>query len=234
MAIMPYFLASDKRMVILLGQRYYFKHKRKFDLISGLFLSNTVLGSGLVVAPVVIASNTLKNGVVLGIAFFIITFFTVLLSRLIPKKVPYTVRVVVYVLLAAVIYIPTSMLLTNILPDTVYKVGIFLPLLITNSLITQKIEGRFKYKRFGVMMVDLISHILGFVIVIILVGAIREILGTGMIWDTKITLISIKTAPAIMYPFCGFIILGFLSAVLQKIKLTVQKPQEDGKDKEGK
>lgn len=218
-------------MVIVLGQQYYFKHKRKFDLISGLFLSNTILGSGLVVAPVVVASNTLKNGVVLGIAFFVITFFTVMLSRVIPKKVPYTLRVVIYVLLAAVIYIPTAMFLTNIMPDTVYKVGIFLPLLITNSLITQKIEGRFKYKRFGVMTVDLLSHIFGFVIVIILVGAIREVLGTGMIWDTKITFIT-KTAPAIMYPFCGFIILGFMSAVLQKIKLTVQKPSKDGQAKE--
>ncbi len=217
-----------------MGQKYYFKHKRKFDLIAGLFLSNTVLGSGLVVAPVVIASNTLKNGVVLGAAFFIITFFTVMFSRLVPKKIPYTLRIVIYVLLAAVIYIPATMFLTNIMPDTVYKVGIFLPLLITNSLITQRIEGRFKYKRFGVMTVDLLSHILGFVVVIILVGAIREILGTGMIWETSISFISIKTAPAIMYPFCGFIILGFLSAVLQKIKLTVKKPLDSTQSKEGK
>lgn len=213
-----------------MGQQYYFKHKRKFDLVSGLFLGNTVLGGGLVVAPVVIASNTLKNGVLLGAAFCIITFFTVLLAMLIPKKVPYTIRVVLDVILASVIYIPTAMLLTRLMPETVYKVGIFLPLLITNSLIVTRIEGRFRYKRFSQMISDLVFHILGFAVVIILVGAIRELFGTGALWEIPVGFVTVKKMPAIMYPFGGFILLGFMSAILQRIKLAVIKPESEQAD----
>lgn len=215
-----------------MGEQYYYKHKRKFDLISGLFLGNTILGSGLVVAPVVVASNTLKNGVLLAITFLVITFFTVLFATYIPQKVPYTIRVVLYMIISSGIYIPTLMYLSYIMPETVYKVGIYLPLLITNSLIATRIESRFRWKKRDVMIVDLFAHIIGFMIVIILVGAIREVLGTGQIWAIPIKDIRIRKTPALMYPFSGFIILGFLSAILQKIKLTIKKPTDiaEGED----
>lgn len=209
-----------------MGEQYYYKHKRTFDIISGLFLGNTVLGSGLVVAPVVVASNTLKNGVLLGLAFAIITFFTVFISTFISQKIPYTIRVVLYVVLAAIIYIPTAMFLNSIMPITTYKVGIFLPLLITNSLIVTRIESRFRWKKRGAMTVDLISHILGFFFVIVLVGLIRELLATGMIWEVQVTSDKFKQTPALMYPFAGFIVIGFLSAILQKIKLKIKQPKD--------
>ena len=55
--------------------RFYTKHKSFFDKIDGLFLGNTVLERGLVVAPVIVAATSLKNSVVLAIAYGIITFF---------------------------------------------------------------------------------------------------------------------------------------------------------------
>ena len=74
--------------------RFYTKHKSFFDKIDGLFLGNTVLERGLVVAPVIVAATSLKNSVVLAIAYGIITFFTVFFTSFVSKKLPYTIRVI--------------------------------------------------------------------------------------------------------------------------------------------
>ena len=66
--------------------RFYTKHKSFFDKIDGLFLGNTVLERGLVVAPVIVAATSLKNSVVLAIAYGIITFFTVFFTSFVSKS----------------------------------------------------------------------------------------------------------------------------------------------------
>lgn len=197
-------------------KNYYNKHKNIIDKFDGLLLNNTVLEKGLVVAPIIAAGNTLKNAVTLSIAFVIITFFTVVLAYFVPKKLPYAFRVILYTIIASAIFIPTSILLQNILPDQIYKVGVFIPLLITNSLIVIKSESRFHKKNFGLMILDLLCHTLGFVVVICFVGFIREILGNNTLWGLPINM-DFKLS-GLMLPFSGFIICGLLSAALQKLR----------------
>ena len=74
--------------------RFYEKHKSVMDKIDGLFLGNTVLERGLVVSPVIVAATTLQNSVILAIAYAVITFLTVFCTSFIPKRLPYTIRVI--------------------------------------------------------------------------------------------------------------------------------------------
>lgn len=202
-------------------RRFYQKHKHTLTLFDGFFLNNTVLERGLVIAPIIVAGNTMKNAVMLSIAFVIITFFTVLVSSFIPKKLPYTIRAIMHTVLAAILFIPVSYFLQGYFPEAVYKAGIFLPLLVTNSLIVSKGESRFFKKTRGVMAVDLLSHVLGFSLVACIVGTIREILGSGSFWEIPLGLG--ETAPMLMFPLAGFILLGFLAAALQKFRLYVTR-----------
>ncbi|MEG1027926.1 MAG: Rnf-Nqr domain containing protein, partial [Oscillospiraceae bacterium] len=66
---------------------FYLRHKSFFDKFDGLFLHNPVLARGLVVSPVIVASYSLKNSMILGIGFMIITFFTVIISSFISKRI---------------------------------------------------------------------------------------------------------------------------------------------------
>lgn len=200
---------------------FYSRHKRFFNRTSGLLLNNTVLERGLVIAPVVVAANTLKNAFVLGAAFCFITFFTVLAASFVPRVIPYTVRIFSYVLISAAWFVPCAVFLNYIMPETVYKVGIFLPLLITNSLVVSRTDSRFIWEKRKVMIFDVFFHVMGFFAVIIIVGLIREFFAAGTIWDNPVS--ELITVPALMYPFSGFIIAGFLSAVLQKIRISVRK-----------
>ncbi|MEG0570486.1 MAG: Rnf-Nqr domain containing protein [Oscillospiraceae bacterium] len=203
---------------------FYKTNKVVLDRFNGLLFGNTILERGLVLAPVIVATTTYKNALILGIAFFMITFTTVLLSSFVPRKVPYTVRVILYTLLACALFIPTAMLMDKVFPESIFKLGVFLPLLVANSLIVVKSESRFHKHKKREMVLDLFCHCVGFFIVILLVGAIREILGAGTIMGHSFNFGF--TVPGILYPFGGFIIVSFLAALMQKIKNKAENNQK--------
>ena len=206
--------------------RFYTRHRSVFDKIDGLFLGNTVLERGLVVAPVIVAAISLKNSVVLAIAYGIITFFTVFLASFVSKKLPYTIRVIIYVLLASLVYIPTAFLLERLFePLAIYNVGIFLPLMVANSLIVRKSETRFFVQKKGAMVLDLLCSVIGFMWVICLDGAIRELFENGTIWN--IPVLENPTIPGLLLPFSGFIVIGFLAAGFQKFRNFFMEKKED-------
>ena len=160
----------------------------------------------------------------LGLSFMIITFFTVLLSSFVPRKIPYTIRIIIYACVASAIFVPTAMYMDYLFPETLFSLGVFLPLLIANSLIVVKSESRFHKHKRGYMVLDLICHTLGFFIVIVLVGMIRELIGSGSFMGIPIN--GMVTAPAILFPFSGFIMVGFMSAFVKSIQYKLDHPRE--------
>lgn len=204
-------------------KNFYLRHKKSFDKFNGVLFGNTVLDRGLVLAPVIVASYNYQNSLILGLSFVIITFFSVLLSSFISKKIPYTIRSIFYTLIACLVYIPTAMWMNALYPESVFKIGVFLPLLVANSLIVVKSESRFHKHSKGMMVLDLFCHTIGFFIVIVLVGIIRELFGNGTIFGEAIN-IRFKV-PAIIYPFSGFILVGFMAAFVKWLKNRLENPK---------
>lgn len=200
---------------------FYQKHRDKFDKTDGFLEKNIILQRGMVIAPIIVVCTNLLNGLILSIAFFVITTLTVLMASFITKKVPYTIRVILYTMIASLIFIPTSVALDIIFPNTIFKLEIFLPLLVTNSAIVIKSETRFHDMGKGKMFLSLFMYGLGFLIVACLVGGIREflekgtLLGEPFFWDYKI--------PTMIYPFSGFILLGVMAAFYKKINLYLKR-----------
>lgn len=208
-------------------KEFYKENQSFFKKIDGLLLGNTVLERGLVIAPVIVAATSLKNSVVLAVAYALITFITVFCTSFIPKRLPYTIRVILYVVFACLVYIPTTWVLTQWLPYGVYNVGVFLPLVVANSLIVRKSETRFFKQKKKAMLFDLICSVVGFMWVICLVGMFREIFGNGTLWDDPV---SDWEMPGMLFPFSGFILLGLLSAVFQKLRNHMMGTDQETKE----
>ncbi len=206
-------------------KQFYKEHESFFQKADGLLLGNTVLQRGLVIAPIIVVATGLKSSVVLALGYALITFLTVFLTSFIPRRVPYTVRVILYVVFACLLYVPIVWLLTRWLPYHVYHAGIFLPLAVANSLIVRKSETRFFVQKKKTMVIDLLFSVVGFMWVVCLVGGLRELLGSGTLWDYPISDWSI---PGVLFPFFGFILLGFLSAAFQKLRIHLKgvEPEE--------
>lgn len=203
---------------------FYQRHKKTLELFDGLLLGNPALERGLIIAPVVVASYNYKYSVILGLSFFFITYLTVLISSFISKSIPYTIRTILYTLIACLVFIPTALYMNFLFPDTIMSMGVFLPLLVANSLIVVKSESRFHKRRRTYMMADLFFHCVGFFVAIVIVGIIRELLGSGSFFGTPIP--NMVTASAVLMPFSGFIIVGFLASLVQRIKYRLENPSE--------
>lgn len=190
-------------------------------ILNALLRRNPILVSGLVIAPAVVIADSFFDAVTLVAAFSVITFFTLLVSSFVPKNIVYSIRIILYTVIGALVYVPSAILLNYLMPEGIEAMGVFFPLLITNGLIISRSESIFFLESKGHMLLDIIFCIIGYDAAVLLFGAVREILGTGMIGGKIIGMPIVFSA--FQYPFGGFILLGILSALLRVIMVTVKR-----------
>lgn len=191
-------------------------NNRKSTVFGGILGENIVLSSLMVISPVIICGNTLKNAEALIYAFNSITFLSVLVSSFVPRKLPYALKVIIYALISSIVYIPIRMAANEFFPDSITRIGIYYPLLAVNSLIVFQSEAKlFRMKR-GKMIASLFFYILGFDAVMLITGFIRELFAFGTI-NGKIVDID-TTISGLSQPFGGFIFLGIMCGVYRKIR----------------
>lgn len=184
--------------------------KNKFSVnLDGLFRQNIVLMSGIVTAPIIVAATSGERAIVLVLSFFMISYPGILLCRFISKKIVYTVRTMLYAAVAAVLFIPTLLLLEMWFPETTNSVVIYIELLTVNSLLLAKTEGRFYLKPYGEMAVDALIYVLGYAFAAFAVGIIRELLAFGTFFGKHCFE---PLMPAAKSPFFGFLLVGVLAA----------------------
>ncbi|MGN1135517.1 MAG: Rnf-Nqr domain containing protein [Oscillospiraceae bacterium] len=190
-------------------------------IYNSMVRNNHILVLGTAIAPVIVIANTLKNAAYLALTFSVITFFTMLLSSFIPQRVVYTVRVIIYIAIGSLVYVPTAIIVSAFFPQAIENMGIYFPLLITNSFIIFHSDTMFLTEKKGRMILDLIFGIIGYDIVVLLFGLVREIFSTGEINGKVIALPMLFKA--FYQPFGGFILLGIFAAVLRGILLLIKK-----------
>lgn len=175
----------------------------------GLFRQNIVLTSGLVTAPVIVAATTAERAAVLSLSFFMISYLTILICRAIPRRLVYTVRIILYALVASVVFVPTAMLMELLFPDTAMSVMLYIEIIVVNSLVLAKTESRFYLIPFSSMAIDSLVYIAGYAIVAFAVGIIRELLTYGTLFGLYV---GSAVMPAAKSPFFGFFLVGLFAA----------------------
>jgi len=194
---------------------------RKKALFGGVLGDNIVLSGLMVISPVIICGDTLKNAGVLIYAFSAITFLSVLISSFVPKKLPYTAKVIIYALISALVYIPVKLAAREFYPESIERIGIYYPLLAVNSLIVFQTEAKFFRMKKGDMIVSLLSCIIGFDIVMLLTGFLRELFAYGTI-NSRIVDVNTLIG-GLSQPFGGFIFLGLMCGVYRFIRGLVSR-----------
>lgn len=195
------------------------------DIIkNALLYKNPILVSGMVIAPVVVMANNFFDALTLIAAFSLITFFTLLISSFVPKNIVYTIRIILYTLIGALVYVPSVILMKYLMPEEVKALGIFFPLFITSSFIISRSESIFFLETKGKMFLDIIFCIIGYDAAVLLFAAIREILAFGTIGGTIIGM-PVQLS-AFQNPFGGFILLGLMAAVFRSVLLFIKRVKQ--------
>ncbi len=185
------------------------KNKTYPICFDGLFRQNIVLTSGLVTAPIIVAATTAERAAILSLSFLMISYGTLLICRVIPRKISYTVRIILYSMVASLMFIPTALVIYLLFPDTAPSVILYTQILVVNSLILAKTESRFYLIPLSSMAIDSLVYIAGYAIAAFAVGIVRELLTYGTFFGSHICN---ALMPAAKSPFFGFFLLGLYAA----------------------
>ncbi|MBQ7131039.1 MAG: electron transport complex subunit E [Oscillospiraceae bacterium] len=197
------------------------KKNKYIEIFDGLFKKNPLFVSGFIIAPVVACCYSLKNALLLIFVFSVMTFLTVLISTFIPRNFVYTLRIILYTAIASVVFVPIYGVAVQIFGERVDTFGFFLPLLVTNSMISLQSELIF-YKMPKIKMIaSVFFYIVGFDMAVVIFSVIRELLAFGTIFD-KVAFTGLNIDLFSMT--CGgFILLGLVCGVYRRILIFVKE-----------
>ncbi|NJM11014.1 MAG: electron transport complex subunit E [Synechococcaceae cyanobacterium SM1_2_3] len=151
-------------------------------LKDGLWTQNTGLVALLGLCPLLAISNSVVNSLGLGLATLLVLLLSNVTVSLIRPLVKPEVRIPVFVLVIACVVTAVELLMHAFLPGLYTVLGIFIPLIVTNCCVIGRAEA-FAFKN-GVAKaaMDGIATGLGFLLVLVLLGAMREIVGQGTLF----------------------------------------------------
>lgn len=203
-------------------------NNRKKSVFDGILGDNIILSSLMVISPIIICGDSVKNALSLIYAFNSMTFISLIIGSFVPKKIPYTIRIIIYAIISSLVFIPVRWFAVEFYPDSIQRIGIYYPLLAVNSLIVLQSEAKFYRMKKGRMIISLVFYIIGFDLVMLFTGAVREFFAYGTILS-KVADIN-TTVSGLGMPFGGFIFLGLMCGVYRKIRSSVRSTKAESEE----
>jgi len=150
---------------------------------NGLWNNNAALVQLLGLCPLLAVTGSLVNGLGLGIATTFVLVGSNLTVSLIRNHIPKEIRIPIFVMLIAS-FVTNIQLLMNAFTYELYLIlGIFIPLIVTNCTIIGRAEAFASRNKPLPSFIDGLSQGIGFTFVLVILGALRELIGQGTIFD---------------------------------------------------
>ena len=186
-------------------------------LLNGIVKENPTFVLLLGMCPTLATTTSGLNGMSMGIATMFVLICSNMAISAIKNLIPDMVRIPAFVVVIASFVTILQMVMQVAVPDLYKTLGIFIPLIVVNCIILGRAEA-FASKH-GVIpsLFDGLGIGLGFTIALTLLGSIRELLGSGKIFDITIFPGSYGMLIFVLAPG-AFITLGYLIAIVNKIR----------------
>jgi len=187
------------------------------EFTKGLIEENATFRMAIGMCPTLAVTTSLVNGFWMGVAvIFVLTFSNVFVSIL-RKVTPDEIRIPIFVILIATPVVIVELVMNAYLPEMYRLLGIFVPLIVVNCLIIARAEA-FAYKNSVIRSaLDGLGIGTGFMINLMVIGAIREFLGTGRLAFGSVAFPAeplFEPMAVMLTPPGGFVTLGVLMAIL--------------------
>lgn len=205
---------------------------------NGLWNNNPALVQLLGLCPLLAVTGSVVNAMGLGLATLLVLVGSNTIVSLIRNSVSEAVRLPVFVIIIAT-FVTCAELLMKAFTYELYQIlGIFIPLITTNCVILGRAEAFASKQRVDMAALDGFMMGLGFLLVLMLLGALRELLGQGTLfanmqllfgegarsWKLQVFGESYSFLVAILPPG-AFLLTGLLIAVKNNIDATIKRRQ---------
>jgi electron transport complex protein RnfE len=187
------------------------------NFTKGLIKENPVFIILLGLCPVLGVTTSAMNGLGMGLATSFVLIMSNLVISLIKNFIPDKVRIPCFIVVIASFVTIVQMVMQAYLPDLYKQLGIFIPLIVVNCIILGRAEAFASKNNIISSIIDGFGMGLGFTLAVTVLGIIREILGSGSVFDIIFVGENAKTILLFVMPPGAFIVLGYLIALVNKL-----------------
>jgi electron transport complex protein RnfE len=185
--------------------------KRAIDeLVKGLWRDNPVFVAALGLCPALAVTNSLRNALVMGAATTFVLVGSSLLISTLRGVIPRQVRISVFIIVIATFVTTVDFTLAALLPDAHKQLGAFISLIVVNCVILGRQEAFASRNRVPLALADAVGMALGFTLALSMIGAVREILGSGSLLGVSLFGDGFEPWAIMILPPGGFLTLGAL------------------------
>ena len=187
------------------------------QLKEGLLTQNPVLVQLLGMCSTLAITTTISNGIGMGLSVTAILTLSNVFISLLRKIIPEQIRIASYIVVIAGFVTMVDLLLQAYQPDIAESLGVFIPLIVVNCIILARAESFASKNKVLPAAVDGICQGLGYTVVLVVMSAIRELLGSGSLAGARVFPAD-YAATMMALPVGGFLTLGALIALMQWIQ----------------
>ena len=142
-------------------------------------LDNPILVQVLGICSALAVTAQLKPAIVMGLAVTIITAFSNVIISLIRKTIPQRIRIIVQLVVVAALVTIVSPVLKAVAYDVSVELSVYVGLIITNCILMGRLEAFAMMNKPWPSFLDGVANGLGYAMILVIVGALRELLGRG-------------------------------------------------------
>lgn len=193
------------------------------ELTKGLMKENPIFVQFLGMCATLAVSTSVINGIGMGLSTTAVLIASNIIISLLRNFIPNKIRIAAYIIVIAGCVTAVEMVLNAFAPSVSKSLGIFIPLIVVNCIILGRAEA-FASKN-GVIKsaLDGIGMGLGFTLALVILGAIREILGNGTFLGIQLFGEGFQPATILILPPGAFIVLGIVLAVINIVSTKKQE-----------
>ncbi|CAM4032234.1 NADH:ubiquinone reductase (Na(+)-transporting) subunit D [Pseudoalteromonas byunsanensis] len=192
-------------------------------LFGPVFANNPIALQVLGICSALAVTSSLKNALIMSIALTLVTAFSSLFISMMRHHIPSSVRIIVQMTIIASLVIVVDQVLQAVVYSTAKELSTFIGLIITNCIVMGRAEA-YAMKSPPVMsFLDGIGNGLGYSVVLLTVGFVRELFGSGTLFGVEILpLVSdggwYRPMGLLIMPFSSFFLVGIFIWILRTYK----------------
>jgi len=182
----------------------------------GFIKENAVFALFLGLCPTLGVTTSATNGLGMGLATTFVLVMSNLVVSLVKNVIPDKVRIPAFIVIIASFVTIVELVMKGYVPSLFDALGLFIPLIVVNCLVLGRAEAFASKNTVWSSLVDGAGMGLGFTMALTVLGAVRELLGSGAFFGMK--LISGDAMLLFILPPGAFIALGYLIVLANMLK----------------
>ncbi len=208
-------------------------NKCRERLFNGLIKENPTFVLMLGMCPTLAVTTSAINGIGMGLSTTVVLVLSNMLISMLRKIIPDSVRMPAFIVVVASFVTIVQFLLEGFVPSLYDSLGLYIPLIVVNCIILGRAESYASKNPVLPSVFDGIGMGLGFTVGLTAIGIVRELIGSGKIFNMQVLPDSYEPITIFILAPGAFFVLAGLTALQNKVKNRAKKQGKSVADNEG-